>query len=154
EDLLLERFEDYFEGPSALTTVRLRIIPSETSRLLELLTGGVDLVVNDLPPDLLARIADASGFRVLSRPGRNTVYLAFNVRSGPVAAARVRRPIAVAIDREPIVEHLLRGRATLAASLLPPGHWAYNPDVPPIVRDPRRALRLLDEAGFPDPDGD
>lgn len=153
EDLLLQRFEDYFEGRSALTTVRLRIIPSETARLLELLTGGVDLVVNDLPPDLLARVTAETGCRVVSRPGRNTVYLAFNLRQRPLSDVRVRRAIALAIDRGPIVDHLLRGLATLATALLPPGHWAYNPAVPQIACDPRRAALLLDEAGLPDPDG-
>src|SRR5260221_567964 len=56
EDLLLERFEGYFGGPASVHYVHLKIIPSETGRLLELLKGSVDLIVNDLSPDQLARV--------------------------------------------------------------------------------------------------
>jgi len=153
EDLLLARFDRYFEGPVGPNSVRLRIIPSETSRLLELLTGGVDMVVNDLPPDGVARIRRTPGFRVLSKPGRNAVYMAFNLGDPLVGEARVREAIACALDPDAVVRHLLRGGATLATGLLPPGHWAYNPDVARAPHDTARAMRLLDEAGHPDPDG-
>ncbi|HEX2719812.1 MAG TPA: ABC transporter substrate-binding protein, partial [Candidatus Deferrimicrobium sp.] len=39
-------------------------------------------------------------------------------------------------------------------SILPPGSWASAPDLPAIPFDPALARRLLDEAGFPDPDGE
>jgi peptide/nickel transport system substrate-binding protein len=153
EDLLLERFDGYFEGPASIRSVRLRVIPSETARLLEVLTGGVDFILNDLPPDGVERVRRAAGFRVLARPGRNAVYMAFNMRDPILREARVREAIACALDREAIVRHLLRGSATLATGLLPPGHWAYNAAVATAAHDAARARRLLDEAGYPDPDG-
>jgi peptide/nickel transport system substrate-binding protein len=153
EDLLLTRFDDYFAGKSPLTSLRLRVIPSETARLLELLTGGVDLVVNDLSSDGIARARRETSLRVESRPGRNAVYMAFNLGDPLLADVRVRRAIALALDREAIRAHLLRGAATLATGLLPPGHWAYNPAVPMLTRDLDEARRLLDAAGHPDPDG-
>ena len=153
EDLLLTRFDDYFDGRSPLTSLRLRVIPSETARLLELLTGGVDLVINDLSSDGVARARREASVRIMTRPGRNAVYMAFNLRDPLLADARVRRAVALALDREAIRAHLLRGAATLASGLLPPGHWAYNPAVPVLTRDLDEARRLLDAAGHPDPDG-
>jgi peptide/nickel transport system substrate-binding protein len=48
----------------------------------------------------------------------------------------------------------LRGQARAAASLLPPNHWAYEPNVQQYGYDPAQAERLLDAAGFPrGPDG-
>jgi peptide/nickel transport system substrate-binding protein len=153
EDLLLERFDRHFAGPAGVRHLRLRILPSETARLLELLKGGVDLVVNDLSPDHLARVRRTPGFDVVTRPGRNYVYLAFNLDDPIVGDLRVRRAIARALDREAIVTHLLRGRATPATGMLPPGHWAYAEDVPRHPHDPGEARRLLDAAGWADPDG-
>ncbi len=153
EDLTLRRFDDYFGGRSGPETIRLRIIPAETARLLELLKGSVDLVVNDLSPDQIARVHREPGYRVESLPGHNYVYMGFNLLDPVLADRRVREAIARALDREAIVRHLLHGAATLATGLLPPGHWAYEPDVTRYPLDPEGAARLLDAAGHPDPDG-
>ena len=153
EDLDLVRFDRYHEGRGPLARIRLRIIPSETARLLELLKGTVDLIVNDLSPDQLARVKGRTGFRTESRPGRSVVYMAFNLSDPILADRRVRQAIAWSLDRRAIVTHLLHDAAVLATGLLPPGHWAYNPEVPTYHLDAARAGHLLDEAGFPDPDG-
>jgi peptide/nickel transport system substrate-binding protein len=42
----------------------------------------------------------------------------------------------------------MRGQARAAGSLLPPNHWAYDPDVRQYDFDPARAEQLLDAAGF------
>jgi peptide/nickel transport system substrate-binding protein len=153
EDLLLVPHDAYFEGKSGLSSVRLRILPSETSRLLEMLHGSGDLVVNDLAPEQFARLEKTPGFEVTARPGRNVVYLIFNLSQPALKDVRVRRAIAMALDRPAIVRHLLLGKATLATGLLPPGHWAYETGVRRFEPDPDAALRLLDQAGYPDPGG-
>ena len=153
EDLVLRRFAGHFAGPAGVETLRLKIVPSETVRLLELLKGSVDLVVNDLSPDQVARVRRTAGFRVESMPGRNCVYMAFNLSDEVLGDRRVREAIALAIDRETILRHLLHGSATLATGLLPPGHWAYEASVPTYGPDREAARRLLDQAGRPDPEG-
>lgn len=153
EDLVLERFEGYFQGPSGVRTIHLKIIPSETGRLLELLKGNVDLIVNDLSPDQFARVRRTAGFAVESRPGRNTVYAGFNMQDPILSDRRVRRAIALALDRPGIVANVLHGAATIARGLLPPGHWAYAPGLPGYEFDPEEAAAILDRAGYGDPDG-
>ena len=154
EDLILSRFAESFEGPAGVETVRLRIIPSETARLLEILKGSVDMIVNDLSPDQLRRLQATPGIEVHGVAGRNCVYMAFNLEDPILRDPRIRRAFALAIDRPSIVAYLLHGRAALATGLLPPGHWAYEEDVRRYPPDPVAAGRLLDEAGHPDPDGD
>jgi peptide/nickel transport system substrate-binding protein len=61
----------------------------------------------------------------------------------------VRQAIAFAIDRNLIIQTLLRGHAQPAESLLPPSHWAFTGDVARYPYDPARAIRLLDESGHP-----
>ncbi|HYV19198.1 MAG TPA: ABC transporter substrate-binding protein [Verrucomicrobiae bacterium] len=153
EDLLLGRFDGYFEGPSPLTSVRIRVLPAESARLLEMLRGSGDLVVNDLAPEHFDRLERTAGFDVGAHDGRNVVYLGFNLAHPPLDDARVRLAIALAVDRDAIVRHLLSGRARLATTLLPPGHWAHDDTIPIRPHDPGEARRLLDAAGHPDPDG-
>ena len=153
EDLLLVRFAQSFEGPAGVGSLRLRIIPSETARLLEILKGGVDMIINDLSPDQLPRLRSTPGIEVEGVPGRNCVYMAFNLQDPILQDRRVRQAFALALDRSSIVDYLLHGRAALATGLLPRGHWACAGDARRYSPDPAAARRLLDEAGHPDPDG-
>ena len=78
----------------------------------------------------------------------------FNFTDPVLARREVRQALAYATDRASLVEYLLRGQARLASSLLPPNHWAYEPNVRQYNYDPARAQQLLDAAGFrPGPDG-
>src|SRR5204863_2771630 len=80
-------------------------------------------------------------------------YMGLNADDPITGDARVRRAIALAIDRQRIVDTKFGGRAVLSTGMLPPFHWAYEGDVERYGYDPARARALLDEAGHPDPDG-
>ena len=122
-------------------------VPDPTMRALKLMRGEVDMLQNDLPPELLEWLGRQAGIQVLRRPGHNFSYIGFHLASGPTADWRVRRAVALAIDRRAIIRHLFRGAARPAQSLLPPEHWA-GAALDPIPYDPPRARRLLAEAGF------
>ena len=86
-------------------------------------------------------------------PSALLLYLGMNTEDARLRDPRVRRALALAIDRERIIRTKLRGKATLASSLLPPFHWAFHEPATSLAYNPEQAKRLLDEAGFPDPDG-
>ena len=153
EELVFARHEGYFEGPPPLDGLVYKIIPEDTTRLLALQKGDLDLVQNAVAPDMLARLKQEPRLRVLTRPGTTYAYLGFNLRDKILGRRLVRQAIALSIDRSAIIEHILGGLAAPARSLLPPGNWAYCSELPDYEYDPPRARRLLDEAGFPDPDG-
>jgi ABC-type transport system substrate-binding protein len=66
---------------------------------------------------------------------------------------KVRQAIGYAIDRESMIKNLLQGYGKIAHSIIPEESWAYTPGQT-YSYDPATAKRLLDEAGFKDPDGD
>jgi peptide/nickel transport system substrate-binding protein len=66
----------------------------------------------------------------------------------------VREALAVALNREQIIGTVMQGQGRLANGFLPPESWAAAPSLPVRSFDLARAKQLLDEAGFPDPDGD
>jgi peptide/nickel transport system substrate-binding protein len=108
--------------------------------------GRADLVVNGFSPTLLPALEKADGVTVSSRAGANLTYMLARTDRGPLADARVRRAIALAVDRATIARTLLAGRARAASTLLPPGHWAHT-DAEPWPHDPAAARRLLADAG-------
>lgn len=150
DEILLERNPDYFGPVPAIASVRMRIIPDAVVRALELQNGTIDIVLNALPPDMVATLGNSPALEVLNTPGTNYQYLAFNLEDPVLGDIRVRRAIAHAIDRASIVRYLLRGEARLADSLLPPENWAHSDDVARYDYDPDEARRILEDAGYRD----
>lgn len=151
--IVLEAFPQHFRGAPRNNGVVIRIVPDDIMRGLELQKGTVDLVVNDLAPDIVHQLAEEGRLQVTRSAGTDYAYLGFNLRDPVLRDVRVRHAIGFAIDRQAIVDHLRRGLATPAVGILPPVSWAFESDVFTFSFDPRRSQRLLDEAGYPDPDG-
>ncbi len=114
----------------------------------------MDLVVNDLAPDIVYQLQREPRLRTVQSPGTDYQYIGLNLRDPILRDVRVRQALAYAIDYQAIVEYLRRGLARQAVGLLPPVAWAFEPDVTVYTHDPARSRRLLDEAGYADPDGD
>ena len=152
--IVLEAWDDYPGGRSPLDRVIFREVPDATVRALELEKGSVHLVVNALPPDTVTLFENRPGFQVSQRPGANYVYLGLNLEDPVLRDVRVRRALAHAVDRPRIARTVWRGQGVATETLLPPGHWARNEHLPTIRHDPAEAARLLEEAGYRDPDGD
>ncbi|HEX7668042.1 MAG TPA: ABC transporter substrate-binding protein [Polyangiaceae bacterium] len=104
--------------------VVVRTVRDENARVQRLLAGRSDVAPNALSPALLPSVEQGRGVRIVSRPGANVTYLLFQNDRAPFDQVRVRHGVAYAIDRELIVRTLLGGRAQVATTLLPPGHWA------------------------------
>jgi peptide/nickel transport system substrate-binding protein len=153
ERVELTAFPEYFGGPPSYDRLIFRILPEETVRILELESGGLHMIQNAFSPDILPRLQKNPRLRIIRRAGTNFTYLGFNLADPILSRLKVRRAIAHAINREPIIRYILKGLATPADSLLPRKHWAHTQGLPQYRYDPALARKLLDEAGFPDPDG-
>lgn len=151
--LHLRAHADYFEGKPDLDGVVLRVLPDAMVRLFELQKGNIDFLQNALPPDVLEQLHDDSRFQILKTAGTNYTYLGLNCRDPILRHVQVRQALAHAIDRQALIQHVLQGLAQPANGILPAGHWAYAAPVSHYPFDPERAGQLLDQAGFPDPDG-
>ena len=150
----LAAFDGYWAGPPANAGLLVRVVPDEVMRGLELRKGTIDVVVNDVSPDILYQLRRDERLQTATAPGVDYQYIGINLLDPALADVRVRRALAHAIDRRAIVDHLRRGLATPADGLIPPIARAYEPDIESYAFDPARARQLLDEAGYPDPDGD
>ena len=154
DTVTLAAFDGYFGGAPNNAGIVLKVVPDDTMRGLELRKGSVDVVVNDLPPDMVHQLEQSGEFKITREPGLDFSYLGFNMRDPVLRDKRVRHAIGYAINRDAIVTYLRRGLARPAFGLVPPQAWAFEPNVTTFPYDPARAKALLDEAGYRDPDGD
>jgi len=151
----VEAFPEYWDGAPKLQTVRVRVISDMNALQSELQAGRVDIapLPTSLSPDAVRRLEQDPNLRVKVFPGSNVLLLTINTSSPPLDNVKVRQAIAYAIDRETMIKTLLQGLGKLAHSIIPEESWAYSSGQT-YSYNPAMAKRLLDEGGFPDPDGD
>ncbi|MBY0494227.1 MAG: ABC transporter substrate-binding protein [Cyanobacteria bacterium] len=154
DNVTLTANADYFRGKPANDGVVLKVVPDEIMRALELRKGTVDMVVNDLSPDVIHQLAAEQSVTIAESPGTDYAYVGINMRDPVLKDRRVRHALGYAIDRQAIVEYLRRGLARPAIGILPPASWAFDETVFQFTHDPAKAIALLEDAGYRDPDGD
>lgn len=134
--------------------LEFRFVRDQAARILMLVGGSADLLQNAVRLDLIDDVAKRDRVRLESSPSQILTYLMFNNEDPILAKKPVRQALALALDRQAIIAAKFSGRAVLATGLIPPGAPFYEPQVARWDYDPARAKKLLDEAGYPDPDGD
>jgi oligopeptide transport system substrate-binding protein len=112
------------------------------------MAGQADLILDKglTPLALLNDLRTRPDFH--SAPFLGTYFIRFNVTRPAFKDARVRRAIALVIDKNLIVEKITRAGEVPADSFVPPGAAGYQPPQG-LKRNPEEARRLLAEAGYP-----
>jgi peptide/nickel transport system substrate-binding protein len=140
--------------PPAPERIVIRTIRDDNARFLALMGRSGDLIQNGIPPLVLETFEKDPRLVVTYAPSAMLTYIGFNLDAPGTSDLRVRQAIACAINRPQIIASKFRGHAVAATGMLDPSNAAYSGEVTRWPYDPARARRLLDEAGFPDPDGD
>src|SRR5690606_36658688 len=79
---VLTRNEDYWDGPAPLEAVIYRPITDSNTRIAEMLSGGLDVMV-EVPPDSLSQFRDDPAFTVYEQAGPHVWFVILNTREGP-----------------------------------------------------------------------
>ncbi|MBK5926758.1 ABC transporter substrate-binding protein [Rhodobaculum claviforme] len=144
ERVTLVRNPEHWDGMAASEAVIFRPITDANTRTAEMLSGGIDIMV-EVPPVALSRF-DGPGFEIVEQAGPHVWFLILNTREGPFTDVRVRQAANYAINKSALVDDVLEGTATVASGPTPPAFaWAYA-GLDPYPFDPDRARELLAEA--------
>jgi len=149
--LELKRFDDYWDkdSPGNVDKIVFTPIKEPATRVAALLAGDVDFI-GPVPPSDLARVQAAGCCTLVTMTSPRV--LTFELNQDRVAAfkdPRVRQAINYAIDREAIAKKIMRGQATAAGQLSPPGYAGHDPALKPRY-DLDKAKALMKEAGYED----
>lgn len=131
--------------PGAPERIDFVVVRDDNGRALRMEAGGADIALNGVTALLLPRFEADPAFEVRSTPGIGTSYLGFNLE-GATGDIQLRRAISHAINAELLIQTELGGRAELASSWIPAGHWA-DARVPRPGYDLALARTLISDAG-------
>jgi len=150
--LRLGRNPAWYDGAAAIAHVEWRTVSDPLTALRLFLAGGAD-VASDFPATRLAGLRRDRPGAVHIAPYLGTYYFAFNTRRPPFDDVRVRRALALAVDRRWIAGPLLGIGNPPAWGLIPAGidgRPAYRPAWATWPRAKRiaAARALLAQAGY------
>jgi peptide/nickel transport system substrate-binding protein len=151
--VITEAYAGYHGGPPRLRAIAFKVIPDVNSVMAQLRTGELDVaVVTANHKETLSGVGHL-GFKTIVLP--STFFLALNNARWPFDDRRVRQALMHGLNRELVVQRLLKGEAPVAAGPYAPAFGPYaNNDLKPYPFSVARAKELLAEAGFrPGPDG-
>jgi len=133
-------------GPK-LDTLIFRSIPDNSARFAELQAGTVDQA--DLAQTDYAAADKDPNIVDYTTPSLGVGYIAFQQCTKPFDNVQVRQAIAMAINRQALVDTFYSKGDMLATGFQPPAILGSNPNLPPIEYNPDKAKQLLATAGFP-----
>lgn len=146
------RFEShpaYFKGEAKIKKMVFSINTDASVRTQKLLNGECHLL-NEPSPQDLNKIRESKPHKVVSAPGLNIGYLAFNTSKKPFDNKLVRKAINHALNKESYIKAIYLDKASIAVNPLPPTIWSYNEKIKGYEYDIEKAKKLLEQAGFKD----
>ncbi|MEM7736462.1 MAG: ABC transporter substrate-binding protein [Deinococcota bacterium] len=137
--------EEYHAGRPCLDRVIIRF-GDQNTMLAALLSGEVD--ATQVPINSVESVETDDAADVMIVDSLSFQYLGFNLRHPILSQFEVREAIAHALNRDAMVDGLVRGYGRTLDTIFPPNHWSYPQDVETITYDVEMANAILDEAGW------
>jgi ABC-type transport system substrate-binding protein len=142
---------NYWAMPATTQVVQVRFLPEESSRVVALRSGEID-VIDSVSPDAIEQLSGLPGVQVETRPGTRLTHLFYNFRkpsSHPLSDARVREALSYAVNGESLINDIMQGSVVQTTGVVPPdlegaakvGEFRY---------DPAKAKQMLDSLGVRD----
>jgi len=141
---------DYWGEKALVDDLVFAITPDPTARYSKLKAGECHFMIAPRPADLPEMQKDPA-LKVISQPGLNIAYWAFNVQKPPFDKKEVRQAMNMAIDKAAIIRDVYLGAGKAAVNLIPPTLWSYNNSIKDYPYDPEKAKALLKRAGVATP---
>jgi len=148
DKVVLSRFDGYFEGPAKIDTVIYRAIPEDATRVVEIESGGIDIMYNT-PPQDFERLAQNPNLKTIDALFQATTFVGFNTTVKPFDNQLVRQALNYAVDKDAIIEAIWFKRGTPSFGPISPSIWGFDPTLKPVYPyNPEKAKELLKKAGY------
>lgn len=142
----VEANPDYWGPKPRVQRVTWKYVKDDDARVSAILAGDVD-IINNVPPDRIARLHASSSLNVESVISTFIIYVGMRADRAPFTDRRIRQALNYAIDKRTIVEKIMFDAAKVADSPLAPT-LPYRRPLGAYVYDPDKARAMLKDAGY------
>ncbi len=144
--IVVERFDGYWGKAAKVDRIVFREFTNMAAMVAGFRRGELD-IIPAVPPDNIALLRE-DGFKVATNLVPNMIYFVLNLKDPVLKDIRVRKAMAMAIDKETLAKKLLTGAAEAAHSIVSPGSPPYDPGFRSLPHDLEKAKALMREAGY------
>ena len=144
--IVLDRFDDYWEGPPNYKGYIFRVIPDLLTQEIEFYAGTIDSY--NVQPHQVKRLKEDPRFQSFSGTAFGYTYIGYNFRRKPFDDPRIRKALGMAIDTDKILNYVLYGQGERITGPFVKQTDYYNHNIETIPYDPKGALTLLESAGW------
>ncbi|MGG1663425.1 ABC transporter substrate-binding protein [Brevibacillus sp. NRS-1366] len=146
------------KGPLQVDHVMFRFLKDDDTRMMEFKKGTIH-VLNDVPANAVAELQGLPGVEIKKTMDLGIKYIAFNNLHPLFSDVRLRKAVALSVDRDPLVKVALNGFGKPVYGPLAPTIFGYSDKIEAKAkqmysRDLDQARKLLADAGWTDTNGD
>ena len=146
--IVLERNELFYRGQAKLEEVTFRLrgnsmmmYENDEIKITQVGTANIERVLDPTNP---------LNEELMIAPELSVSYIGFNTATPPFDDEKVRQAFCHAVDKDRIIEILLKGIVSRADGILPPGMPGYNEELEGLSYDVARAQQLIAESSYHD----
>lgn len=141
--------KDYWEKDQVLVDSLVFAITTDASVRYQKMKAGECHIMSYPRPTDLAAMKEDPALKMISAPGFNIGYLAYNMQKPQFQKPEVRQALDMAINRKAIIEAVYQGQGQEASNPFPASLWSYNDKLQNAPFDVDKAKALLAAAGYP-----
>jgi len=138
----------WFLGRPGLARLVWRVTPELATAVSELLAGEADAMEVIPARGLLERVRQSTNVRLVPYPSPFYAAIVFNLRRPPFADRDLRRALAMAADRQTIVQSVFGPFAEVAVGATSRMQWIWSDSIRQLPFDTAAAARALDQRGW------
>lgn len=146
QQLVLQRNDNYYGDKAKLETVKLVLIPDATSMMASFQVGDLDII--PLTGDQVTMVENNADYQVISEPMNAVQIMSINTDHEILSNDKVRQAMAMAINKQEVIDAAVFGYGDPIGSHLPPTSPDYFDTNDVIEYNPEKAKELLKEAGY------
>jgi peptide/nickel transport system substrate-binding protein len=162
EYLIYDARSDYWGGVPAVDQLVFQIFGNWDAQIQSLISGEIDVTDRAVPAQYYDVLDADPNISLIEKEVGYKYYLSFNVAEAgikhpAIEDIAVRRAIDYAIDKQQLIDIVLLGHGHVCPNswvCTPYGDMVLDPTLDVAPYDPQESIRLLDEAGYRDSDGD
>ena len=146
-EIVMVANDKYFKGRPHIDQFVAKPFADQNILTQALTFNAIDMIVL-VNPRSIAEIQGDKRFILQPYNALSYSFFGYNLRNPLLEDKRVRLAFGYALNRQEMLNSFFNNQGTIISGPFAPGSWAYNLDVQPLAYDPKKAIALLNEAGF------